>query len=127
MHLLIDTHVLIWARTDPSRLSEAVREAMTDPAHRKIISVVSLTEVAIKASIGKIRVDPTFFDTVDTLGADIQQFSARHAKTLATVPVLHRDPFDRMLIAQAQLESLVIVTADGSFGDYDVDRLDART
>jgi len=121
--LLLDTHILLWARIEPARLSPEVRHALEDSNNQKIISVVSLTEIAIKASIGKIAVDPAFFDTIDTLGCDVEPFLAQHAKALAALPSLHRDPFDRMLIVQAMIDGATLVTVDERILAYDVPTL----
>lgn len=123
MKLLLDTHVLLWARSDPARLPVPMREAMIDSNNKKIISVVSLTEIAIKASLGKLAVPDSFFDTVDGLGADVEPFTSPHAKLLARLPWIHRDPFDRMRIAQAIVDGATLLTVDDRIRQYAVPTL----
>lgn len=123
MKLLLDTHVLLWARSDSGRLSTAVREALTDPANQAIVSVVSLTEIAIKSSRGKLDIDDTFFDSIGQLGADVEPFGLEHVKLLARLPWIHRDPFDRMLIAQALVDGATLLTVDERIRQYAVPTL----
>lgn len=123
MKLLLDTHILLWARTDPARLSASMLRALSDPANQKVVSVVSLTEIAIKGSLGKIEVHPRFFDTIDTLGCDVEPFQAHHAKALAALPWRHRDPFDRMLVTQALVDGATVLTVDERILGYDVPTL----
>lgn len=127
MNLLLDTHVVLWALVQPDRLRDDVRVLITDPAHAVHVSAATVWEVEIKRAVGKLSAPDGFAAECADRGFDGLPIDLVHAARAGRLPPHHSDPFDRMLIAQAQLESLVIVTADGSFGDYDVERLDART
>ena len=124
MKLLLDSHILIWAASDRwQRLPSTITDALVDETNHKLISPASLAEIAVKASIGKLNIRNTFFDEVVNLGADMAPFEAEHAKVLAGLPMIHRDPFDRMLVAQALAGHLTVVSADPSFDAYGVPRL----
>ena len=107
-------------------LGPTSRAALTD-ADVVLYSAVTPWELGTKESLGRLTLPEDLVDALANTGFTPLDIAADHARRAAALPPHHRDPFDRMLIAQAQLESLVIVTADGSFGDYDVERLDART
>lgn len=124
--LLIDSHVALWWLSGAAALGPTSRAALTD-ADVVLYSAVTPWELGIKESLGKLTLPEDLVDALTNTGFTPLDITADHARRAAALPPHHRDPFDRMLIAQAQLESLVIVTADGSFGDYDVERLDART
>lgn len=118
MNLLLDTHVLIWWLADPSRLSLRAQEAIGDGGNIVFVSAVSVWEMAIKAALGKLR-------RPDDLDAQMkrerfQELPLRHAHAhaVAQLRMLHRDPFDRMLIAQARAESLTLVTDDATVLGY---------
>ncbi len=123
--ILIDTQVWLWTRTEPERLNEAVRSRLIDPGQVVLFSMASAIEVAIKYAIGKLPLpEPprTFMprriaeDQLDLLHVELP-----HTFTLADLPMHHRDPFDRLLIAQAVAERIPIITADPVFGRYDVE------
>ena len=115
MNLLLDTHVLLWAATTPQRLSQATRELIETPENSLHFSAASLWEVAIKASLGRADFD------VDArllrrglLDNGYQELpvSSAHAVAVLSLPPLHKDPFDRLLLAQATAEGFVLLTAD---------------
>lgn len=127
MRLLLDTHVLLWSLAQPQRLSPAARAALVTPEAQLFESMVSVWEIGIKLSLGKLRLAP---DWLDQLGAhrsqwklDVLGVSFAHCGRTAALPLHHRDPFDRMLIAQAQEECLSLVSADASFDAYGVERI----
>lgn len=123
---LLDTNALIWAVVDDVRLGPEARRVVgagTDV----VVSVVSLWEVVVKTSIGKLRPMPWLAGVVADRGVRRLGVDDRHLEALADLPLVHRDPFDRMLIAQAQVEGLTILTSDAAFGRYDVPLLDARS
>jgi PIN domain nuclease of toxin-antitoxin system len=93
---------------------------MERPDTQLIASVVSVWEIAIKRSIGKLEAPDDVIERIDEAGAELLTITARHAHATATLPFHHRDPFDRLLIAQAQLEGCAIVTGDSAFPAYDV-------
>lgn len=117
--VLLDTHMLLWLTRGDERAAW-VRPLIEDAASTVSISAVSLTEIAVKASTGKL---PERVDKVRAAGRIVGllelPFTAAHAEVLAGLPLRHRDPFDRMLIAQAISEGLTVLTADRSFHEYD--------
>lgn len=123
--LLLDTHVFIWFSENSSNLPIAIREEI-EAADRVYLSIASLWEIAIKLSGGKLALQVVYSDIEAMLpGAGIELISISFADTthLLNLPLHHRDPFDRILIAQAIGRSLVLVSADRSFGDYPVQKL----
>ena len=119
MKLLLDTHVVLWWRAKSRSLSA--------PAHRAIaradvvfVSAASAWEVAIKVSLGKLRIPGPFVDAVEQSEFRQLPISFEHAAAVATVGSHHTDPFDRMLVAQARIEGLTLVTHDEAFRPYDV-------
>ena len=124
MKLLLDTHAFLWWLTDDPKLKEEARSAMTDSAAMVYVSAASVWEIAIKAKLGKLDLGET--DPVGEIGAnDFWELpiEARHAQAAGHLPRHHEDPFDRMLIAQAQVEKLVIVSHDSKFAAYEVEIL----
>lgn len=124
MNILLDTHVLLWWQADDPRLTEAARSIIADPSNRLIWSVASSWEIAVKIGIGKLRLDGPlnrlYSDIVSEVGAELLPITHVHCCRLATLPLLHRDPFDRMLVAQAQAEELPILSADPKLAMYEV-------
>ena len=112
MRLLLDTHALLWALADPDRLNDTARDALRDGRNVVLVSAVSAWELAIKQAAGKLRAPDDLLEVVDATGFDWLPISAQHALLAGALPPLHRDPFDRMLVAQARQESLIIVTRD---------------
>lgn len=119
MRLLLDTHVLIWW-SSRKEVGSAAAGAIRSPANEVIVSVASIWEAEIKAATGKLRLDADLQAEPAEHGFTSLDISARHAVAAARLPHHHRDPFDRMLIAQAQLEGLTIVTRDPVFERYPV-------
>ncbi|WP_207099457.1 type II toxin-antitoxin system VapC family toxin [Paracoccus shandongensis] len=122
MRLLLDTHVVLWAMADDARLPRALRDAIAG-AEALFISAVTVWEVAIKASLGKLDVPADLFDRALAAGAQPLPISWTHARAVADLPPHHADPFDRLLIAQARAEGLVLASADRQFRAYDVAQL----
>ena len=120
--LLLDTHVFLWWRGEPSRLSPDVRSAIAT-ADIVFVSAASAWEAAIKVSLGRLELPATFEEGVLASGFEKLLITFSHAEQAARLPHHHRDPFDRMLIAQAQAEGLVLVTHDGILEAYDVEIL----
>ncbi|EKD42694.1 MAG: hypothetical protein ACD_73C00056G0001 [uncultured bacterium] len=124
MNYLVDTHVLLWAITDDDKnLSSEVRELLAGDGHVIYVSIATLWELQIKQSIGKIKLPLHFFDQLPLAGYEILPIQLKHIKNLAKLPALHRDPFDRMIISQAQLEQLTLVTHDALMMKYPVNIL----
>lgn len=116
---LIDTHVLLWAISGDQRLLQRHREVI-DRGEGLTISVVSIWEIAIKRSTGKLIIDGNLLDMISSRGIPILRVDEHHAMRVEHLALHHRDPFDRLLIAQAQTENLSILTADPLFSHYDV-------
>ncbi|MDQ2880690.1 MAG: type II toxin-antitoxin system VapC family toxin [Actinomycetota bacterium] len=119
MRLLLDTNVLIWWLAESPRLSKETRDAITAEPE-VIVSAVSAFEIAVKSAIGKLRVPGDLeVQTVEQAMTELP-VTVRHGLAVGQLPMHHRDPFDRLLIAQAQCEGLTIITADRAFAAYDV-------
>lgn len=126
MRLLLDTHAFLWWLSDDPTLAPIAREVITDPASLVHVSAATVWEIAIKAHLG--RLDAGSADMVHEITANgfvELPMTARHAHTAGWLPRHHDDPFDRMLIAQAQTEALTVVTRDPAFQRYDVALLSA--
>ena len=119
MRYLLDTHTLLWARATPDLLSADALAVLESADNVLYLSIASLWECAIKSSIGKLDVPDDFYRTVagdyELLGIDVS-----HVEACANLPLHHRDPFDRMLVAQARLGGLTLVTRDRDIARYDV-------
>ncbi len=125
MRLLIDTNAYIWAITRPSELSTAARQAIEDPEIHRFVSIASLWKMTVKLSVGKLTLPANYMDGVDHIGAALLPITVPHLMQVQSLPLHHRDPFDRMMIAQALKESLTIVTRDRAFRAYGVPLLAA--
>lgn len=123
MNLLLDTNVLLWWLADAAELSEDHRRRIADPRNGVWVSPVAAWEIAIKSSLGKLRAPDDLDDVLAQSQFEQLPITWQHAATVGTLPAHHRDPFDRMLIAQATTEGLTIATIDPAFDDYDVDVL----
>ena len=124
-HLLLDTHALLWWVMDDARLGEAARARIADTRTRVHVSVASGWEIAIKRASGKLRAPSDVGTLIADEGFDRLSISFEHAERAAALPLLHRDPFDRMLIAQSRMEELDLVTVDSDIRRYDVSTVDA--
>ena len=123
MKLLLDTHTFLWALSEPNRLSKKQIAAMEDPTNKVYVSSISITEIAIKASLGKLELSFDPIDAAERSGFEMLDFSAKDALLLKDLPFHHRDPFDRMLIAQAISRKLMIATQDSIIDRYDCQTL----
>ena len=119
--LLLDTHALIWALADPDELRAPARHALEDPANTVLVSPASLYEISLKVALGKLpQPAADLLDSIDTVGFVELPVRMAHAVLAGRLPFHHRDPFDRLIIAQATLEGLTVVTRDGQFNQYDL-------
>jgi len=129
VRVLLDTQVWLWMLAAPERLSEPTRALVVATDNELLLSAASAWEITIKYALGKLRLPEAPGDLIPRLmartGMTPLPVYHRHALHVATLPARHRDPFDRLLIAQAQLEQLPILTADRSFEVYDVETLRA--
>ncbi len=121
MNLLLDTHTMLWWLSDDPTLSEAARSAISDPENTVFVSAVVVWEIRIKQSIGKLDLPDDFDEVLDGQPFSKLPVMVDHAHAIARLPGVHRDPFDRMLIAQAMVERMTIVTRDPRIADYGVD------
>jgi PIN domain nuclease of toxin-antitoxin system len=125
--VLLDTHVFVWALTATDRVPDAAWPILRDPERRLLLSVASAWELAVKSARGRIRLtggvarfvaEGCRRAGVDLLGVDLE-----HTAAVERLPHHHRDPFDRMLVAQAQVEGFALLTYDQALAAYDVDRV----
>jgi PIN domain nuclease of toxin-antitoxin system len=119
MTLLLDTHVVLWWLTDDSTLSDDIKDRI-DHEPDVCLSPVTVWEIAIKQAIGKLREPLDLPERVRASGLREIAITSEHALVAGRLPLLHRDPFDRMLVAQAKCEGLVVVTRDPEIPNYDV-------
>lgn len=127
MRLLLDTHTFLWWVEDAPELSKKARRALANPNNECFLSLVSCWEMAIKLSFGKLKlagvIERFVPDQLAANGFRQLEMDFRHVARVAAMPFHHRDPFDRLLVAQAKEEKLVIVSADAVFQKYDVKRI----
>lgn len=123
MRLLLDTHTLIWFFTDSTNLSESLKSFIESKENESYVSIASLWEIGIKYSLKKLSLKTNlseFFVTVESSSVRSLPLTSTHILQLSSLPLHHRDPFDRLIIAQAMVENLTIVTKDKLFSSYDV-------
>lgn len=124
MNALIDTHVFVWMVTDPTRVTPTMRNYLADPDYTIYLSVASVWELVIKAATGKLSLGRPVADSVAQQLAEnplkLLTVSSAHALRVAELPLIHRDPFDRMLVAQALVEDAVLLTVDPDIRQYPV-------
>jgi PIN domain nuclease of toxin-antitoxin system len=119
--LLLDTHVLIWWRaSDRPAISTAAYDAIADPASEVFVSVASVWEIAIKRALGKLHAPGSLTQAIGAVGFRELPIAALHAEQAGGLPLHHTDPFDRMLVAQAQAEGLTVVTRDANIPRYGI-------
>ena len=124
MGYLLDTHALLWYFEDSPRLSRRIMRILQDDASIKMVSSTSLWEIAIKANLGKLTLHFSFEQLLNDLkNSDITilQIQDEYMRELFSLPYIHRDPFDRLLISTAIAEELTVITADENIHKYDVD------
>jgi PIN domain nuclease of toxin-antitoxin system len=125
MNLLLDTHAYLWFIAGDQRLSTTVREAIESPENLKIVSVASLWEITVKHSLGKLTLktglEKVLSSHIVDNGFDLLSVETGHLLELSQLPMHHRDPFDRLLIAQCKSDSLTLCSVDRAFSDYDID------
>jgi PIN domain nuclease of toxin-antitoxin system len=124
--VLLDTHALLWWLSDDPRLPSLWRATIADPGNDVAVSSVSVAEIAIKASLGKLKAPSDVLGAIEQSGLTGLGLALNHVEALRDLPWHHRDPFDRLLIAQAQVEQLTVATVDSNFVAYDIQVLNAR-
>ncbi len=120
MNLLLDTHALLWWLDDNPTLSKKARVAISDGGNMVFVSAVVIWEIRIKQALGKLEIPSDFRETINSQAFEMLPITADHTHLIGELPQHHRDPFDRMLIAQAKFERLTIVTRDKNFNKYNV-------
>lgn len=126
MDLLLDTHVLLWWDEQPDRLNAVAHAAICDPGNDVFVSAVSVWEIAIKRQLGRLQFSGSPVGMISKNGFLPLPILPLHAEQAGGLPLLHSDPFDRMLIAQAQLAGMTLVTADKKITPYPVAQLWAQ-
>ena len=124
MKLLLDTHTFLWFVNDNPKLSNHLKDLIEDADNVSYLSVASLWEMSIKFNLGKLTLDPNYEEFVDrevtTSTIQLLNIKLEHLRINATIPFHHRDPFDRLIIAQSIAEDIPIVTVDSAFDKYEV-------
>jgi PIN domain nuclease of toxin-antitoxin system len=127
MKLLLDTHTFLWFILGDPKLSTSARTRIEDPSNDKLLSVASLWEIAIKSSLGKLTLTQPFDilipREVHNNGFHVLAITLDHLAAVTTLPFHHRDPFDRLMVAQAMVERLPIVSRDSTLDAYSITRL----
>ena len=127
MRLLLDTHTFIWYVTDNPKLSAHVKLLIEDENNEKLVSIASIWEMAIKHSIGRLNFSLPFMEfvgqqlTVSNIG--LLEINLQHIEVVASLPLHHRDPFDRLIIAQSMVEQIPILSVDAIFDAYAIARV----
>lgn len=123
MNYILDTHAIIWFLNGDDKLSGISKNIIENPENNKFISIATIWEIAIKISLNKFKFDKgfkKFLDLIEDNGFEIIPISFAHAMNVSTLQFIHRDPFDRLIISQAQTDDLTIITKDDHIEKYDV-------
>jgi PIN domain nuclease of toxin-antitoxin system len=112
VNLLVDTHVFLWWQQRSRSLAPTARAALTDPENRAVVSAATIWEISIKRHAGRLEFEGDLIAACAASEVELMPMTAQHAELAGNLPLHHTDPFDRMLIAQAKIESLVLVTQD---------------
>jgi PIN domain nuclease of toxin-antitoxin system len=126
MDLLLDTHTFLWWETSDPQLGSQAKVSIGDPENRVFVSVATVWEIAVKAQAGRLGFTGSPSKNIADNGFLPLPIAGEHAELAAKLPPIHKDPFDRILVAQALARSLVLVTADRLIQQYDVPQLPAR-
>lgn len=128
MNLLLDTHVFLWFVNDDPKLSDHLKDSIEDDNNIIYLSMASLWEMSIKFNLGKLTLEPNYEEFVEreviTSSIKVLKIGLEHLKINVSLPFHHRDPFDRLIIAQAVVENLPLVSVDSAFDKYSVTLID---
>ncbi len=119
MNIIIDTHIFLWAVSEPEKLSTIKSDIMKNSTNTLFVSSITFIEIMIKVSIGKLQVDFDPIEIAKKSGFEILDFSAEDSLALKDMPFYHKDPFDRMLISQSINRNYYLMSDDGKFENYD--------
>ena len=125
MNLLLDTHVLLWWLDDHPTLSEKARAAIADGKNLVFVSAAVIWEIRIKQALGKLEIPRNFRKVLDDQPFEMLNITVEHAHAIGDLPAHHRDPFDRMLVAQTRVEGLTLVTRDIRLKKYKIPLIEA--
>lgn len=126
MRILLDTHVILWFAEGGERFNSRARTILTEPSNDRVVSHVSLWEITIKVSTGRLRIDRKDLEqALIDMAVEELPIGREHILGVASLPFIHRDPFDRLLIAQAKIENLILATHDQKFSQYGIPLLPA--
>jgi len=125
MNYLLDTHVVLWWLTDPKEIATKARKIIADKEESIYISSASCWEMAIKKGIGRLKFPANLLDILTSEGFDIIPITANESLSVADLPLIHQDPFDRLLIVQAKLNDMILITRDETIVKYPVITLKA--
>jgi PIN domain nuclease of toxin-antitoxin system len=120
MNVLLDAHILIWALENNPALSENARNAITEGSNMVFVSSASIWEISIKQSIGKLKAPDNLLEELLSHRFSLLDINAEHALLAGELPHIHKDPFDRMLVAQAKIEKLTLISIDPHIARYEV-------
>ena len=120
MKYLLDTHSLLWTVFEPDKLSAEAQEIIVDQSNIICVSLISLWEISIKQNIGRLDIPKEFFEVVREGGFEILPLTIPQIQQYRTLPLHHRDSFDRMLVVQGRQQKLILITRDSEISKYDV-------
>ena len=120
MNIIIDTHIFLWAISEPEKLSSLRTDIIQAPTNTIFVSSITFIEIMIKVSIGKLQIDFDPIETAKESGFEILDFLAKDSIALRDMPFHHKDPFDRMLISQSINRDYYLMSDDGKFKNYDL-------
>ena len=127
MNILLDTHTFLWFVWDDAQLSQIAKDTISDPNNRKLVSVASIWEIAIKVSLQKLDLGMPYLPFMQSQMAinlfEILSLTLEHGAEVSRLPFHHRDPFDRLMIAQSMCDQIPIVSADPAFDAYSIKRI----
>lgn len=125
MNYLLDTHVVLWWLTEPKSISSKARKVIADTEERIFISSASCWEMAIKKGVGRLKFPANILEILTSEGFEIIPITANESLSVADLPLIHQDPFDRLLIIQAKLNDMILITRDETIMQYPVITLEA--
>jgi PIN domain nuclease of toxin-antitoxin system len=127
VRLLLDAHTLIWAVDNPAKLGSAATRILQEPTNELLLSAGTIWEISIKAGLGKLSLSLPFRQWIEQaihdLGANVLPITVKYADAQSRLPAYHGDPFDRLLVAQAQIENVPLISTDAVFDQYNINRV----